>query len=84
LAELNAIEEREMRMADYIAELNKILASTGRNVLENAGRISHTKAQEKALAEYKKYKAKTLSAVEKEYLKTISELEKKAKKEGKP
>lgn len=82
LAELNAIEEREMRMADYVRELDNILASTGRKVLDNAGKISHTQAQEKAIAEYKKYKAKTLSTVEKDYLKTIAEIEKTAKKES--
>lgn len=80
LAELNAIEEREMRMADYIRELDNILASAGRKVLDGAGTISHNQAHEKAIAEYKKYKAKTLSAVEKEYLNTLSQLEKKAKK----
>ncbi len=42
LAELNAIEEREMRMEDYVRELDRILTSTGRKVLENAGTISHT------------------------------------------
>lgn len=30
LAELNAIEEKEMRMADYIRELDNILSTTGR------------------------------------------------------
>lgn len=83
LAELNAIEEREMRMADYVRELDTILSSTGRKVRPDAGKISTHQAKEKALAEYRKYKAKTLSAVEKEYLKTISALDKKAKK-GKP
>jgi hypothetical protein len=39
LAELNAIEEREMRMADYVRELDNILSSTGRKVLKNAGTI---------------------------------------------
>ena len=83
LAELNAIEEREMQMADYINELDNILKSTGRKVLEGAGKMSHTKAKEKAIGEYKKYKAKTLSAVESAYLKTLSNLEKNAKKSGK-
>ena len=83
LAELNAIEEREMRMADYITELDNILKSTGRKVLEGAGKISHAKAKEKATLEYKIYKGKTLSTVETAYLKTISNLEKKAKKGGK-
>ncbi len=83
LAELNAIEEREMQMADYINELDNILKSTGRKVLDGAGKMSHTKAKEKAIGEYKKYKAKTLSTVETAYLKTLSNLEKKAKKGGK-
>lgn len=83
LAELNAIEEREMRMADYITELDNILKSTGRKVLEGAGKISHAKAKEKANLEYKIYKGKTLSTVETAYLKTLSDLEKKAKKGGK-
>lgn len=80
LAELNAIEEREMRMADYIRELDNILSSTGRKVLDGAGTISHNQAHDKAVQEYKKYKAKTLSSVEKEYLNVIGNLEKKAKK----
>lgn len=41
LAELNAIDEREMRMADYVTELDNILTSTGRKVLNNAGKISN-------------------------------------------
>jgi hypothetical protein len=80
LAELNAIEEREMRMADYIQELDNILSSTGRKVLDGAGTISHNQAHDKAITEYKKYKAKNLSAVEKAYLKTLAQLEIKAKK----
>lgn len=83
LAELNAIEERPMRMDDYIRELDNILNSTGRKVLDNAGSISTEKAKEKAMAECKKYKAKTLSSVEKEYLKTITALEKQAKQADK-
>jgi len=44
LAELNAIEERAMRMEDYVRALDNILNSTGRKVLEEAGKISHTQA----------------------------------------
>ncbi|MGM3192732.1 virulence RhuM family protein [Dickeya dadantii subsp. dieffenbachiae] len=82
LAELNAIEQREMRMADYVRELDSILNSTGRKLLDNAGNISHTQAVNKAKLEYQKYKAKTLANVEKDYLKTITTLEKQAKKES--
>lgn len=80
LAELNAIEEREMRMADFVREFDNILRTTGRNVLDNAGQISYEQAKKKAIAEYKKYKAKTLSNVEKDYLNSITMLEQKAKK----
>ena len=57
----------------------RILPSPGRKLLENAGKISHNEATEKAKLEYQKYKAKTLNSVEKDYLKTIAELEKQAK-----
>lgn len=82
LAELNAIEEREMRMEDYVRELDNILTSAGRKVLDNSGKISHAQAEKKAKQEYQKYKAKTLSTVEKDYLKTIASIEKTAKKQS--
>ena len=66
-------------MADYIKELDTILQSTGRKVLENAGGISLEKAKEKAKIEYKKYKAKNLSEVEKDYLAAIKGVQKKIK-----
>lgn len=78
-AELNAIEEREMKMADFVAELDRILSSAGRKVLQNAGTVSHAQMQEKAKREYQKYKAKTLSAVEQDYLQSINTLGKEAK-----
>jgi hypothetical protein len=82
LAEINAIEEREMRMADYVRELDTILKSAGRKLLENAGTISSSQAQEKARLELQRYKSLNLDEVEKDYLKTISALEKQAKKES--
>jgi len=82
LAELNAIEEREMRMEDYLLELDNILSTTGRKVLKNAGKVPHVQAMEKAKLEYQKYKGKTLSAVETDYLKTIATIEKTAKNQS--
>jgi len=82
LAELNAIEQRDMYMADYVRELDTILGSAGRKLLDNAGGISHSQAETKAKAEYQKYKARTLANVEKDYLKTIATLEKQAKTES--
>jgi hypothetical protein len=83
LAEINAIEEKPMKMADYIGELDRILLSAGRKLLSDAGKVSHEKATKKATAEYRKYKAKNLSAVEKDYLKSINSLQKKVEKKVK-
>jgi len=81
LAEVNAIEEREMQMSDYVRELDSILSSTGRKLLDNAGNISANQAKEKARIELQKYKALNLDKVEKDYLETISKLEKQAKQQ---
>ncbi len=51
LAEINALEQKPMMMADYIRELDNILQSTGRKLLSDAGTISHEKAAEKAALE---------------------------------
>ena len=80
LAEINALEQKPMRMKDFIRELDNILQSTGRKLLNNAGKISHEKATQKATLEYRKYKAKNLSDVEKSYLETIKAVEKKIEK----
>ena len=82
LAEINAIEHNTMYMADYVEQLDKILSSTGKDILENAGSISHKQAVEKAEAEYQKFIQKNLSPVEKEYLEVIKNLEKTAKEKS--
>ncbi len=81
IAEINAMEEKPMSMADHLRELDTILSSTGRKLLDNAGKISTKQAKEKALAEYRKYKAKNLSGVEEDYLENIKKTAKKAKSE---
>ena len=83
IAEVNAIEHRRMRMADYIRELDAVLKSAGRRLLDHAGSVSNERAENKAKIEYKKYKAKTLSPVEEAYLENIKALEKKVKKKVK-
>ncbi|HNQ77420.1 MAG TPA: RhuM family protein [Acidobacteriota bacterium] len=80
LAEINAMEHKPMKMADYIRELDNILRTTGRKLLGDAGTISHEKAAEKAALEFRKYKAKNLSEVEKAYLDAIKDVQKKVEK----
>ena len=76
-AEIQAMKRKPMYMADYIKQLDNILSATGEKVLQNAGRVSHQEAIEKATTEFKKYQVKTLSAVEEDYLRTLKSLEKK-------
>ena len=76
-AEIQAMKRKPMYMADYIKQLDNILSATGEKVLQNAGRVTHQEAIEKATTEFKKYQVKTLSTVEEDYLKTLKSLEKK-------
>jgi hypothetical protein len=80
LAEIKAQEHTQMRMADWVAELDKFTAIYGKGVLPDAGKISHDEAMQKAEQEYRHYQVKTLSPVEKAYLNTIKTLQKKAEK----
>ena len=78
-AEINAIEHRPMYMEDYIRQLDAILSSSGRKLLQSAGSVSHAQALEKAESEYRKYQEKTLAPVERAYLESIKDAEKKVK-----
>ena len=79
-AEIQAMRHKPMYMSDYVENLDRILLSTGEALLTDAGKISHTRAIEKAREEYKKYQVQNISPVEEAYLQTISSLEKTAKK----
>ena len=83
IAEIAALEHRPMHMEDYIAQLDAVLTSGGREILSDAGTVSHKEAMEKAEQEYRKYQVQTLSPVEEAYLKTIKAAEKTAKKNSK-
>ena len=79
LAEINAIEHKPMYMKDYIAQLDTIIASSGRKLLNTSGKISHKQALEKAFAEYQKFTLENLSPVEKAYLEALKDTAKKLK-----
>ena len=83
LAEISAIEHRPMYMSDYVAQLDAVLTSGGRQLLESSGKISHEQAMKKAESEYRKYQEATLSPVEEAYMATIKGVNKTAKKESK-
>ena len=82
IAEIAAIEHRPMTMNDYIQQLDAVLSSGGRQLLQNAGTVSHQQAMDKAQEEYRRYQAQTLSPVEVVYLETVRSLESTAKKKS--
>ena len=82
-AEISAIEHRPMYMKDYIQQLDAILSSGGRQLLTDAGSVSHAAAIEKAHNEYRKYQQKTLTPVEEAYLQSLRATEKEVKAETK-
>lgn len=78
-AEISAIEHRPMHMEDYVKQLDLILTSGGRKLLDGAGTVSHQRAIEKAKSEYKKYQTLELAPVEHAYLETVKDISKKTK-----
>ena len=81
-AEIQAMRHNPVYMSDYVEQLDNLIQVTGGKVLDNAGKISHKQALEKANEEYKKYVNQNLSPVEEAYLQTIKQIEKTAKKES--
>ncbi len=70
-------------MKDWIKQLDSFLQMTGKDILDNAGKISHEQALKKAYMEYNKFKEKNksaLSKVEKDFIKQIENVGKKLKK----
>ena len=55
-AELQATNRKPMRMADWIQKLDDFLKISEKELLDNAGKVSHRKAIEKAQREYEKYR----------------------------
>ena len=55
-AETMASQKTPMYMKDWIQRLDMILSMNGRELLTNAGKISHTIAKNKSELEYEKYK----------------------------
>ena len=82
-AEVQAMRHRPMHMSDYVEHLDRILSSTGEQMLVGAGKVSHKQAMDKANREYQRFLVQNLSPVEEAYLQTIKEVEKTAKKKAK-
>ncbi len=76
-AELQALNRKPMHMRDWLAKLDDFLKLSGRDILTDAGKISHDEAQEKAHAEYERYHQEKInepSPVERQCLEAIREV----------
>lgn len=74
MAEIQALNRQPMYMSDWVERLNDFLKLTGKNILQNAGSISHKQALDKANLEYEKYKEiikNELSEAEKHFIQQI-------------
>ena len=74
LAELQAMRKKPMYMKDWVARLDAYLRMTDSEVLQNAGKVSHALAEQKAKEEYQKYKrlhSGELSRVEQAFLESV-------------
>ena len=63
-----------MYMKDWVARLDDYLRMTDSEVLQNAGKVSHALAEQKAKEEYQKYKrlhSGELSRVEQAFLESV-------------
>lgn len=76
-AEAQALAHMPMYMRDWVDRLRMVLTMNQRSILEDAGRVSHELAKQKANEEYQKYQAKRL---EEQHLKSLKELESDLKK----
>lgn len=76
-AEAQALAHVPMYMKDWVEKLRVVLTMNQRSVLEDAGRISHALALQKASEEYEKYKMKQLDT---EHLESLKELDRDLKK----
>ena len=74
IAEIQAISRQVMYMRDWVERLDGFLKLTNKNILDNAGSISHHDAIVKAHQAYDTYKEKTkndLSQVENDFIKQL-------------
>lgn len=73
-AEFTALEQQAMTMADWIAALDNQIIALRREVLRNAGRITHKQAIEKAEKEFEIYRGREMKQLESDFDRAVKEL----------
>ena len=75
-AEFQALEERPMRMADWIAALDNQIIALQRKLLEGKGSVSHQDAIAKAEQEFHIYRQREMAQLESDFDKMVKQLPK--------
>jgi len=73
-AELQALEERAMTMAEWVAELDRQLLGNRREVLTGKGSVSHKQAIEKAEKEFEIYRVREMKQLESDFDRVVKQL----------
>jgi hypothetical protein len=73
-AELQAIEQNQMTMQQWVEQLDNILSVGNRPLLKNAGIVSHEQAVEKATKEFEEYRSKEMLQYESDFDRAVKEL----------
>ena len=73
-AEIQALQQIPMRMAEWIQKLDDLMTLSGRQLLVGKGTVSHEEAKKKAIAEFEKYRKLEMLQYESDYDRAIREL----------
>ncbi|HLR16582.1 MAG TPA: virulence RhuM family protein [Alcanivoracaceae bacterium] len=77
-AELQALEENAMTMAQWISELDRQLLSNRRELLTDRGKVARKQAIAKAERAFEEYRAKEMQQLESDFDRAVKQLNKKA------
>ncbi|MEG1146722.1 MAG: virulence RhuM family protein [Bacilli bacterium] len=66
-AELQALEQRKMRMLDWVQELDNEILHNRKKILESNGKISHDEAIEKAEKEFNIYREREMKELQSDF-----------------
>ena len=75
-AEFQALEERPMRMTDWISALDNQIIALQRKLLEGKGSVSHQEAIKKAEREFNIYRQREMAQLESDFDKMVKRLPK--------
>ena len=75
-AEFQALEERPMRMTDWITALDNQIIALQRKLLAGKGSVSHKEAIEKAEREFAIYRQREMAQLESDFDKMVKRLPK--------